>query len=55
MDKKIKHGFNGGHGFGFFTDFFRWRKVLDLSLDFRGFVSAWGTPFYLANDSADDF
>ena len=28
---------------------------LDLFWDFRGFASAYGTPFYLANDSADDF
>ena len=43
---KFKHGFNGGHGFGFFTDFFvgcEW--VLDFNWDFLGFASAGALPF----------
>ena len=43
---KFKHGFNGGHGFGFFTDFFvgcEW--VLDYLGDFFGFASAGALPY----------
>ena len=43
--QKIKHGFNGGHGFGFFTDFFLDLYSLDLFWDFRGFASAVALPF----------
>ena len=44
--QKFKHGFNGGHGFGFSLIFLGGCKwVLDYLGDFLGFASAGALPF----------
>ena len=58
--QKFKHGFNRGHGFGFFTDFFSWQMVIGLLSGFPGireclwhslFPEKWLIRFYRVRHS----